>query len=559
MRSQIATAHRGTTFTIDGTSQTVTTPSAAAGAAASVTSPSVYTKFTNLIPDGSDQITITAAGSTGGESDVNGFELVSVYPLSLNTNFAATATSTLNIPLAGAQVSMGSLAIAAGSSPTLTINGCDTLTLSNSAGGPAITGSGGSGAAAINSATPIQIASGSVNVDAGASLAINAPIHDVSGGSTTLTKVGGGQLTLGTACNYTGPTNVNAGTLVAGAAGVLSPNSDMVVGTNSMPAALNVAAGTQTVNSLTLNPSSSFSMSIGQPLAVSNNVSLGANSTISVSGTIPPNFYEVLMTYNGTLSGSFSQLFNGGNALPISDLQYFPGAIDVYVMPFSGAGTWLGTANNWNSSSSWTDGNTNGVPGDGTRGTGVDSATFSGSGSTTAINLDITPNLAALNFSGTNYTLSNGSLTMQSNTGTSAVTVNGGTQTVAAAVQIAGGSLQVSASNNSVLQISGNVSDDNGQESLTLDGDGSGELVLSGTNNTYGGGTNVLDGTLVVASAGALLDGSSLTVGADALALGAVVPAAAAERIAAVPEPGTLALLAVAALLCGLAWRRRHG
>ena len=40
--------------------------------------------------------------------------------------------------------------------------------------------------------------------------------------------------------------------------------------------------------------------------------------------------------------------------------------------------------------------------------TGVDTATFSGSGTGT-IDLDTHPNLAALNFSGANYTLTGGS------------------------------------------------------------------------------------------------------------------------------------------------------
>ncbi len=44
---------------------------------------------------------------------------------------------------------------------------------------------------------------------------------------------------------------------------------------------------------------------------------------------------------------------------------------------------------------------------------------------------------------------------------------------------------------------------------------GSGEVALSGTNS-FSGGTQVLAGTLVVATAGALLDGSSLMIGAGA-------------------------------------------
>jgi autotransporter-associated beta strand protein len=85
---------------------------------------------------------------------------------------------------------------------------------------------------------------------------------------------------------------------------------------------------------------------------------------------------------------------------------------------------------------------------------------------------------------------------------------------------------------------------------------GPGLLILSG-DNTYGGGTAVDAGTLDVANSDALPDGTSLTVGAGGpfapdfsagaepgkAAGGAASPGAA---VAAVPEPGSLALLLAA-------------
>ena len=98
---------------------------------------------------------------------------------------------------------------------------------------------------------------------------------------------------------------------------------------------------------------------------------------------------------------------------------------------------------------------------------------------------------------------------------------------------------------------------------------GTGTLVLSGTDNTYTGGTDILDGTLEVTSAAALADGS-LTVSAAGVfvfdptiaagpAAGETLAGRTALGVAAapVPEPGGLALLA-AGLLAGLgAWRRQ--
>ncbi len=93
-----------------------------------------------------------------------------------------------------------------------------------------------------------------------------------------------------------------------------------------------------------------------------------------------------------------------------------------------------------------------------------------------------------------------------------------------------------------------------GSGGLTMAGNGT--LVLSGTNNTYTGGTVVEGGILVLESNGALADGSSLTIGAGAASIFAAAAAAPAASLTAspVPEPGTLALLFTA--LASLPWRK---
>ncbi|MGO9108840.1 MAG: beta strand repeat-containing protein [Thermoguttaceae bacterium] len=86
---------------------------------------------------------------------------------------------------------------------------------------------------------------------------------------------------------------------------------------------------------------------------------------------------------------------------------------------------------------------------------------------------------------------------------------------------------------------------------------GPGKLILAGSD-TYMGGTTVAAGTLVLTSSSAVVEGSELTVGANASSIFSGAAAAqAASRVSAVPEPGTLALL-IAGLAVGFgAWRQR--
>lgn len=117
--------------------------------------------------------------------------------------------------------------------------------------------------------------------------------------------------------------------------------------------------------------------------------------------------------------------------------------------------------------------------------------------------------------------------------------------------------------------IQGNYTDSGGNQFVSLTKVGMGTETLSGTN-TYTGGTTVSGGELIVTAPYGLEDGSNLAVGNDlgAFGYGTVQPAASlgaapgtepalAAPFAAVPEPGTPALLAAGAAW-GLLWRRRN-
>ena len=108
---------------------------------------------------------------------------------------------------------------------------------------------------------------------------------------------------------------------------------------------------------------------------------------------------------------------------------------------------------------------------------------------------------------------------------------------------------------NTVTSFSGAILDGSGTLALTKVGTGT--LVLSGTDS-YSGGTTVQAGRLRVMDPYVLPNGADLTVG-NASYFAAALPAAeaAAAGTAAVPEPGTLALLGAAAAL-GLLTRLRR-
>ena len=202
----------------------------------------------------------------------------------------------------------------------------------------------------------------------------------------------------------------------------------------------------------------------------------------------------------------------------------------------------------WESGSNWSGGS---VPSGG-------SLVFAGSTSGTAIvTLDGSRSASALQFgdssAASSYTISAGSagvLTLGTSAGASIAVVSG-TNSISAPIVLAG-SLAVSTSSGASLQL-GNISQGTTvSAALSLSGDG--QLILSGTDS-YTGGTTVNSGTLYVTNSSALADGTSLTVAAggvfifDPSAAAAHSLAVSPGAIAAVPEPGTMALLAATGVL----------
>ncbi len=345
--------------------------------------------------------------------------------------------------------------------------------------------------------------------------------------------VTGGTLTLGGNNSYTGGTSINGGAIVT--------TNRAALGTGP----LNLASG-------------ALGVALNQPLSIGS-VSLGSGNTLNLSGILYTTPYLVI-GYNGAESGTFGSVNLNGSPLPAGDsLSYSGGSIEVVgsVTFFSGSGSWIGTSNAWNSSGNWTDGfGHHGVPGDGTRPAGNDTANFSGSSSVTTINLSPTnPTLSALSFSNSNYTLSSGSVTLYNGSGSATIAVLSGTSTFNATTTLnLAGSTTVNPSAGAQLTINGAIA---GGNPITLDGPGT--LVLGGSSQ-FGGGLIVDNGTLIVANVAALADGLSLTVGSTAAfpapLASDVALSASASSVSPVPEPGTLALFVVGGFVSAMAVRR---
>ncbi len=319
-------------------------------------------------------------------------------------------------------------------------------------------------------------------------------------------------------------------------------------------AVLDATSVSQTVSSLTIASAGTLSINDQYPLTVSGSACFALGSALNISSSnVTPFTPDLLMTYN-TYMGTLGNVdFNGG-PLPAGDtLSYSGGSLAIVngsppAWAFAASGSWT-TPTNWTN---------NTVP----NAAGAQAVVNVPTGASVSITLDGPQTVGTLLLGagslGGGYTLtagSGGSLILSSTGSTALITVTDGNHGISAPVQIAGGNLLIAESNSGVLGISGNISDDLGQRSLTLAGDGTGELILSGTNNTYGGGTIVEAGTLIVNNSGALPAGSNLIVAGGTFIYDPSVsgtPSAghdllsAGVAVAAVPEPQTLALLAAA-------------
>ncbi|MBX9841204.1 MAG: autotransporter domain-containing protein [Xanthobacteraceae bacterium] len=230
-----------------------------------------------------DATNTTLSGAISGTGGLNK-EGTGIFTLSGANNYSGTTNINAGTLQAGAASTFSSdSAIVVGAAGTLDLNG-----FNQSIGSLA-----GSGAVTLGAGT---LTTGNDNT--------NTAFSGTMTGTGGLTKVGTGIFTLDTAVAYTGATNVDAGTLRAGAANVLAPGS-----------AFTIASGA----TLDLN---SFSQSIAS-LAGAGDVTLGIATLTAGSG-------NTSTTFSGNIFGTTGGLTKvGTGTLTLSGTGGYTGATNI--------------------------------------------------------------------------------------------------------------------------------------------------------------------------------------------------------------------------------------
>ena len=526
---------------------------------------------------------ISFTGSAGKSMTVSGANTLTLNNVSSNAAIFVSGTQSLAVPTvlsSNTQVTVTSssdLFTWSGSvsgSGGLTKNGAGTQILSglNSYTGPTTVSAGvlqlGNPSAAVNSTVSVNV-NGGLTFSAGLGSAQlgglagsgNLALQDIAAtpaavnltvggngastvfggnlsGSGGLTKTGLGSLTLTGSSNYSGPTNLAAGTLIvantagsATGAGTVTLNGGslhsgssgtiggaVVAGSGPQTVAPGGALspgqyGTLTLASLTTNSNTTLYFGLGSPLSggsytgdmlnfsTTAGLTAGLNTTINFS---TPGAYGDFRL----ISGSFGtpNLNNLQIALqPPQGARYYltttddPGYIDLGYAALV-TGNWLGTSGsggaNWGLAANW---NPQTVPN--WPGTPV---VFGGVGtySTTAV-LTAPETVGQVTLTGSagySMAISGTGLLTLNNAGL-APTINvTGTQSITAPVSLAATALVTVTSSSDLLTLSGNVSGTGG-----LTKSGAGTQVLGGSN-TYSGPTTVSAGVLQLGSTNAAIN-----------------------------------------------------
>lgn len=366
----------------------------------------------------------------------------------------------------------------------------------------------------------LEIRTGTLTAGAAADTLYQGQIN----GTGAFTKQGSGVLTIaGAAKNFSGTTNINAGTLLVNAAMASSAfqvnSGGALGGTGSVGATtianggtlLGVAGQTLTMASLTLNDTSNLNVSLGaastMPLFdVTGALTLDGKLSVSDAGGFGNGTYRIAnyggaFTNNGLVIGTVPPGFNPGDW----SIQSGGGVVNLVVATGAGEQYWDGAnmtpgvvANGRGGNGTWNSSNTNwtNAAGDINAAWASQKAVFAGTPGTVTV-------VGSQTFTGLRFVAhpTGWTYTLAAGAGGALVTNSAATEIIVAADP--GASV-----NNAIINVG--IS---GTGSLVKLGDGT--LTL-GVANSYQGGTTIKEGELVAAANGALGTGGVSVQGAPA-------------------------------------------
>ena len=429
---------------------------------------------------GASQIT-TLAGNisgTGGKlSKISGS--AGTLILSGNNSFTGGTTISAGTLKLGHASALGTGALIVGAGMTFdNITGSE-MTISNaftlSGGSPTFTGSSDM---TIGGAVTISgLAAGTtrtITVSA-STLTLSGVIAESGGAGQGLTKAGTGTLTLSNInSSFTGQVSLAGGTTNVAKLAILGSNSSLGAGSASYTIRLNGGA-------LNYNGAGGDT--------TDRTIQLAASGTINNNGNGTIDFTAASLTHSGTASARTLTLggdYTGGANTFGSSIGDSGTGANITSLTKSGASTWKLTGANTYTGTTIVSAGTLRAGNDSAIGTGGlqmnGGGTFASDGGT------------ARSFSNTLTLNGTGAATMTFGdaTGTGDLTFTG-----TVATQGSGVNRNV-VINNTTTTWSGTVT--GSHTGMVLNKSGTGNLVISGTGNTYTGKTNVLDGTLSIAS-----------------------------------------------------------
>jgi autotransporter-associated beta strand protein len=500
----------------------------------------------SLTKYGGGTLILAASNTFNGGLVINDGTVQISNPAALNSTapnsvtFAAGASSSARLQLNGNNVTISSL-----------------NSDSEAPGGPVVE-NGAAGVSILN-----------VKQNTGASTFAGVLQDGSGGGKLGLTKSGVGALNVTASNGFSGPTLIEAGSLRLANSAALG-TSPLTIVSGSVLASAEVAISNpitvpSAANSYTVTYdfSTASPTSITSPLISASDVSQGNNNgtTVLITGASPSSGYPNVSGGSNAGAAARTGVLNVGS----SGSAYFEftltptaGSVSFNSISFGERSTSTGPqAFNLRSSlDNFTSDLSSGTLDNDANWRLITPTLLATSSSGSPITYRIygsggsgSPNPSTANWRIDDLKLS-GSATVAVGTPVLGSDISSGTATFTGPISLSS-SLTLTAAAGGAATISGNISSPAGTlASLTKVG--AGTVLLSGSN-TFTGGTIVSEGTLIVANTGAIPDGSSLVVG-DAsmfppLAPSTVVPAAMAT---AVPEPGTLLLLAAGAALLGI-------